>query len=121
MPPLFRPDEQWEADEHGNVNWAAAWRKELQSLLQATDQQDKAGEEQEWYRQMLIKVRTGMLTPVTLEPVGGAEQTDRMERTYPAGVTSWIDLEQPDVDAAQGFYSALLGWHWEERMPEGVR
>ncbi|WP_188777456.1 VOC family protein [Marmoricola endophyticus] len=43
-----------------------------------------------------------------------------MERTYPAGVTSWIDLEQPDVDAAQGFYSALLGWHWEERMPEGA-
>ena len=64
MQPLFRPDEGWEVDGQGNVNWAAAWRKELQSLLQITEQQEKTGVDQEWYRQMLVKVRTGMLTPV---------------------------------------------------------
>ena len=68
MQPLFRADEQWEVDEHGNVNWAAAWRKELQNLIQATEQQDKNGGDQEWYRQMLFRVRTGMLMPVMPVP-----------------------------------------------------
>ena len=31
-------------------------------------------------------------------------------RTYPAGVTSWVDVEQPDLDAAADFYRGLLGW-----------
>lgn len=31
-------------------------------------------------------------------------------RTYPPGVTSWIDTEQPDVDAAAAFYGGLFGW-----------
>jgi predicted enzyme related to lactoylglutathione lyase len=42
--------------------------------------------------------------------------TDR-PRTYPAGVTSWIDTEQPDVDAALEFYSGLFGWSFQEAMP----
>jgi len=28
------------------------------------------------------------------------------ERSYPAGVTCWVDTEQPDVDAARDFYAA---------------
>lgn len=64
MPPLFQPNEVWELDERGDVNWAAAWRKELSNLLHITESQDKAGAEQEWYRQMLVRVRTGMMTPV---------------------------------------------------------
>ena len=64
MPPLFPPDESWEVDERGNVDWAGQWRKELNNLLHVTEQQDKAGAEQEWYRQMLVRVRTGMMTPV---------------------------------------------------------
>ena len=31
-------------------------------------------------------------------------------RTYPEGVPSWIDLEQPDLEATRRFYSALFGW-----------
>ncbi|AGZ41514.1 VOC family protein [Actinoplanes friuliensis] len=32
------------------------------------------------------------------------------QRTYPHGVTSWIDTEQPDPRAAAEFYGALFGW-----------
>jgi predicted enzyme related to lactoylglutathione lyase len=31
-------------------------------------------------------------------------------RTYPHGVTSWIDTDQPDVAAAGHFYAELFGW-----------
>lgn len=31
-------------------------------------------------------------------------------RTYPEGVPSWIDIEQPDLAAAQAFYGGLFGW-----------
>jgi predicted enzyme related to lactoylglutathione lyase len=36
--------------------------------------------------------------------------TSEQPRTYPAGVTSWIDVEQPDLDAAAEFYHGLFGW-----------
>lgn len=39
------------------------------------------------------------------------------DRTYPAGVPSWIDTEQPDVDAAADFYGGLFGWIFEDAMP----
>ena len=35
------------------------------------------------------------------------------QRTYPDGVPSWIDLEQPDLAATQEFYGGLLGWEFE--------
>lgn len=38
-------------------------------------------------------------------------------RTYPHGVTSWIDTEQPDVAAAATFYSGLFGWEITEARP----
>ena len=31
-------------------------------------------------------------------------------RTYPPGVTCWIDTEQPDPAAARDFYAELFGW-----------
>jgi predicted enzyme related to lactoylglutathione lyase len=31
-------------------------------------------------------------------------------RTYPPGVTCWIDTEQPDPAAASDFYAGLFGW-----------
>ena len=40
-----------------------------------------------------------------------------MERTYPHGVSCWIDTVQPDVDAAVEFYSALFGWHFTDAAP----
>ena len=36
-----------------------------------------------------------------------------MQRTYPEGVPSWIDLEAPDLAAAQRFYGGLFGWTFE--------
>lgn len=60
--PLF-PDEQVDLDEHGQVNWASMWRKELTNLMQFTDQQEKAGVDPEWFRNMLTRVRGAMMAP----------------------------------------------------------
>lgn len=41
-------------------------------------------------------------------------------RTYPQGVTSWIDLEVPeqsDLDLATAFYGDLFGWTFEVATP----
>ena len=38
-------------------------------------------------------------------------------RTYPHGVPSWVDTEQPDTDAARAFYGELFGWSFEDAMP----
>ncbi|HXH33841.1 MAG TPA: VOC family protein [Plantibacter sp.] len=38
-------------------------------------------------------------------------------RTYPSGVTSWIDLESSELDAAMSFYGALFGWTFEQATP----
>ena len=43
-----------------------------------------------------------------------------MQRTYPHGVTSWVDLEVPDAEAAQRFYGELFGWSFAEAMPPGA-
>jgi predicted enzyme related to lactoylglutathione lyase len=43
-----------------------------------------------------------------------------MQRTYPHGVTSWIDLEAPDTGVAQRFYGELFGWSFAEAMPAGA-
>ena len=64
LPPVFRPDEAMPLDAHGNPDWAQLWRKELASLLQLTDQQDKAGADQEWYRVMWFRVRGSMMAPI---------------------------------------------------------
>jgi len=41
-------------------------------------------------------------------------------RTYPHGVTSWIDTEQPDLAAARAFYAGLFGWQLNDAMPAGA-
>ena len=67
MIPFLRPDEL-EVDESGSINWHALWRKELAQLQQATDEQEKAGAGQDWYRMMLIKVRTAMMMTEPIPP-----------------------------------------------------
>ncbi|HEX6685501.1 MAG TPA: VOC family protein [Candidatus Limnocylindrales bacterium] len=42
------------------------------------------------------------------------------QRTYPQGVTCWIDTEQPDLDAAARFYGGLFGWTLTDAMPSGA-
>ena len=41
-------------------------------------------------------------------------------KTYPDGVTSWIDTEQRDLEAAQRFYGGLFGWTFTEATPPGA-
>jgi predicted enzyme related to lactoylglutathione lyase len=41
-------------------------------------------------------------------------------RTYPHGVTSWIDTEQPDLEAARIFYAGLFGWVLTDARPPGA-
>jgi predicted enzyme related to lactoylglutathione lyase len=43
-----------------------------------------------------------------------------MPRTYPRGVSCWIDTEQPDPAAAAEFYGGLFGWTFENVMPPGA-
>lgn len=62
------PDEQFDLDEHGNINWKAAWLKEIGHLQQVTQEQEKAGADGEWYRMMLFRVRTALMPPPTLNP-----------------------------------------------------
>ncbi|WP_134766295.1 VOC family protein [Nocardioides sp. 1609] len=40
-----------------------------------------------------------------------------MVRTYPEGVTCWVDTRQADVDAALEFYGGLFGWSFTDAMP----
>lgn len=39
------------------------------------------------------------------------------QRTYPHGVTCWIDTGQPDMDAASRFYAGLFGWELTDATP----
>jgi uncharacterized protein len=40
-------------------------------------------------------------------------------RSYPAGVTSWVDVAHDDVDGATAFYGGLFGWTFtEDPSPE---
>lgn len=41
-------------------------------------------------------------------------------RTYPHGVPSWVDTEQPDPEAAQDFYRRLFGWTFSTASPPGA-
>jgi predicted enzyme related to lactoylglutathione lyase len=41
-------------------------------------------------------------------------------RTYPHGVTCWIDTEQPDPPAASRFYGRLFGWTLTDATPAGA-
>ncbi len=44
--------------------------------------------------------------------------TERLpQRTYPQGVSSWIDLETGEPEASAAFYGALLGWTLADAMP----
>ncbi|CAL1700932.1 unnamed protein product [Somion occarium] len=65
VPPmgLFSPDESLPYDEHGQVNWHVAWRKELSNLTQLTEEQEKAGADPEWFRIMLWRLRSALMAP----------------------------------------------------------
>jgi uncharacterized protein len=41
-------------------------------------------------------------------------------RTYPTGVTSWIDVEVDDLETAKAFYGGLFGWTFDQATPPGT-
>ena len=41
------------------------------------------------------------------------------QRTYPEGVTSWIDVAHADPAGAREFYGGLFGWQFVEAGPGG--
>src|SRR5690606_24206072 len=46
------------------------------------------------------------------------EETPMSDRTsYPVGVPCWVDLVQPDFEAAAAFYTELFGWTFDVRTP----
>jgi len=67
FPPPFpmpiAPDEGFQTDEHGNIDWHLAWLKELGHLRQVTEEQEKAGVDPDWYRMMLFRVRSALMPP----------------------------------------------------------
>ncbi|MGY4645348.1 VOC family protein [Cellulomonas sp. URHB0016] len=42
------------------------------------------------------------------------------QRTYPEGVTSWVDVEHGDVEQAKAFYGGVLGWTFHDATPPGL-
>lgn len=42
-------------------------------------------------------------------------------RTYPEGVSCWIDIEAGDVEAAARFYAVLFGWTYIESTPSATQ
>lgn len=61
--PPFNADEAFDMDEHGNFDWKSMWKKELSQLIQVTEEQEKTGVDQEWFRIMLWKLRAAFFTP----------------------------------------------------------
>ncbi|MEV0222340.1 VOC family protein [Streptomyces sp. NPDC050704] len=39
---------------------------------------------------------------------------------YIPGVPCWVDVSEPDLDAAREFYGGLFGWEFEDVMPPSV-
>jgi len=42
------------------------------------------------------------------------------QRRYPHGVPSWVDVTQPDLEAAARFYGELFGWELTDVVPAGA-
>jgi forkhead box protein J2/3 len=66
VPPyVMGPDERLEVDESGSVSWRLQWIKELGHLQNLTQQQEKDGAAEEWYRMMFFRLRGALLAPIT--------------------------------------------------------
>ena len=78
-PPPHVPMEEFRLDEHGNVDWHLAWVKELEALQQLTNDQEKAGVDLEWYRQMLFRVRAALMMGIPPDHMGTAPPPPPLE------------------------------------------
>jgi uncharacterized protein len=46
------------------------------------------------------------------------EKLMNVPRTYPEGVTCWVDIEEADVEEAARFYGVVFGWTFIETEPK---
>jgi len=84
VPPIpIVPEENLELDESGQVNWRAAWVKEIGHLQQITAEQEKAGADQEWYRMMLYRIRSALMPLPPLNPDGSVMQPPEQQPPQP--------------------------------------
>ena len=96
------PDEGFELDEHGNVNWRLAWVKELGHLQQITAEQEKAGVDPEWYRMMLIRVRSALMPPpMNPEVIHGMPPPPHMQPPPPHSAVDMAQQAQAQQQPAQ--------------------
>lgn len=97
------PDEGFELDEHGNVNWRLAWVKELGHLQQITAEQEKAGVDPEWYRMMLIRVRSALMPPPPMNPevIHGMPPPPHMQPPPPHSAVDMAQQAQAQQQPAQ--------------------
>lgn len=84
-PPPHVPLEEFEMDEHGNVDWHLAWVKELAALQQLTTDQEKAGVDPEWYRQMLFRVRAALIMALPPDHMSAAPPPPPLEQPTDGG------------------------------------
>ncbi|KAF7313578.1 Fe-S cluster assembly protein DRE2 [Mycena chlorophos] len=66
--PLVVPVEDMIKGDNGETDWRAMWAREIGHLQQITAEQDKNGAKQEWYQMMLVRVRSALLLPPTIDP-----------------------------------------------------
>jgi forkhead box protein J2/3 len=60
---IISAEERLPMDEHGNIDWHMTWIKELRDLQEHTAQQEKANQNQDWYRMMFFRLRSGLMSP----------------------------------------------------------
>jgi forkhead box protein J2/3 len=69
VPPYaLGPEERLQLDDSGNVSWRLQWMKELEHLQQLTEEQDKDGASEDWYRIMFFRVRSALLPDGAIPP-----------------------------------------------------
>lgn len=95
------PDEGFEVDEHGNVNWRMAWVKELGHLRQITTEQEKAGVDPEWYRMMLFRVRSALMPPPMNPEVMHGMPPPHMQPPPPQSAVEMAQQAQSQQQATQ--------------------
>src|SRR5215218_3185304 len=58
------------------------------------------------------------VSPLPYGEGDGRETPMSTPRTYPEGVTCWVDIEESDVEEAARFYGVLFGWTFIEAEPK---
>jgi predicted enzyme related to lactoylglutathione lyase len=69
------------------------------------------------YRDRIELAKMGEVMTETSEKATSETTAEAVPKTYPQGVSCWIDTEQADTEAATRFYGGLFGWTFSNAMP----